>query len=60
MLEKLHGEIVRIIQAPDYRQRQQEVATDIVASTPDHLGAFQKSEIEKFRKIAATAGIKPE
>ena len=58
--DKLHGEIVRIIQTPDYRQRQQEVATDIVGSSAETLGAFQKSEIEKFRKIAASAGIQPE
>jgi tripartite-type tricarboxylate transporter receptor subunit TctC len=60
VLDKLQGEIVRIVHSQDYRQRQQEVATDIVGSSADHLGQFQKSEIEKFRKIAASAGIKPE
>ncbi len=58
--DKLHGEIVRIAQSPEYRQRQQEVATDIVGSSAEALGAFQKTEIEKFRKIAAAAGIVPE
>jgi tripartite-type tricarboxylate transporter receptor subunit TctC len=58
--DKLHGEIVRIIQTPEYRQRQQEVATDIVGSSAETLGNFQKTEIEKFRKIAASAGIQPE
>ena len=59
-LDKLQGEIVRIIHTPEYRQRQQEVATDIVGSSPDVLAAFQKTEIEKYRKIAAAAGIQPE
>jgi len=60
VLEKLQGELVRIIQSPDYRQRQLEVATDIVGSSAETLADFQKSEIEKYRKIAAVAGIKPE
>ena len=58
--DRLHGEIVRIVQSPDYRSRQLEVATDIIGSSPEALGSFQKSEIEKYRKIAAAAGIKPE
>jgi tripartite-type tricarboxylate transporter receptor subunit TctC len=57
---KLHGELVRIIQSPDYKQRQLEVATDVVGSSPEALGALQKKEIEKYRKIAASAGITPE
>jgi tripartite-type tricarboxylate transporter receptor subunit TctC len=60
IVDKLHGEIVRIIQSPEYRQRQQEVATDIVGTSPEGLGDFQKSEIEKYRKIGVAAGIKPE
>ena len=57
---KLHSEIVRIVQSPDYKQRQLEVATDVVGSTPEALAALQKSEIEKYRKIAVSAGITPE
>ena len=60
IVDKLHGEIVRIIQSPEYRQRQQEVATDIIGTSPEALGDFQKSEIEKYRKIGVAAGIKPE
>ena len=60
IVDKLHGEIVRIIQAPDYRQRQLEVATDILGTSAEELAKFQRSEIEKYRKIAAAAGITPE
>jgi hypothetical protein len=31
-----------------------------VGSSPEALGARQKTEIEKYRKIAVSAGIKPE
>jgi tripartite-type tricarboxylate transporter receptor subunit TctC len=59
-VDKLHGELVRIIQSPDYKQRQLEVATDIVGSSAEVLANRQKSDIEKYRKIAAAAGITPE
>ena len=60
VLEKLQGELVRIIQSPDYKQRQLEAATDIVGSSAETLASFQKTEIEKYRKIAASAGITPD
>ena len=60
VLEKLQSELVRIIQSPDYRQRQLEAATDIVGSSAETLASFQKTEIEKYRKIAAAAGITPD
>ena len=60
VLEKLQGELVRSIQSPDYKQRQLEVATDVVGSSAEALASLQKTEIEKYRKIAAAAGIKPE
>ena len=60
IVDKLHDEIARIIQTPDFRQKQQEVATDVVASSVEALAAYQKSSIEKFRKIASAAGIQPE
>jgi tripartite-type tricarboxylate transporter receptor subunit TctC len=57
---KIHGDVVRIIHSPDYRKRQLDVATDVVGSTPEALAALQKSNIEKYRKIATAAGINPE
>jgi tripartite-type tricarboxylate transporter receptor subunit TctC len=60
VLDKLHGEIVRIIHSPDYKQRQLEVATDIVGSSIEFLANRQKTDIEKYRKLAQAAGITPE
>jgi tripartite-type tricarboxylate transporter receptor subunit TctC len=54
---KLHGEVVRIVQSPEYKQRQLEVAADVIGSSPEALASYQKTEIEKYRKIAASAGI---
>ena len=58
--DKLHGELVSIIQSPDYRQRQLDVATDVVGSSAEALASRQKADIEKYRRIAAAAGINPE
>ena len=60
LVDRLNAEINRIIQSPDYRQRQLDVATDVIGTTPEALAEFQKSEIEKYKKIAAAAGITPE
>jgi tripartite-type tricarboxylate transporter receptor subunit TctC len=57
---KLHAEVMRIVQSPEYKQRQLEVAADVVGSSPEALANLQKTEIEKYRKIAASAGITPE
>ncbi|HJQ61247.1 MAG: Uncharacterized protein K0R53_1417 [Burkholderiales bacterium] len=57
---KLHGELVKIIQSPEYKTRQLEAATDVIGSSPETLRELQLSEIEKYRKIAASAGITPE
>ena len=58
--DKLHNDITAIIHSPDYKQRQLEAGTDIAGSSPDALSARQKADIEKYRRIATAAGIKPE
>jgi tripartite-type tricarboxylate transporter receptor subunit TctC len=60
LARRIHEDIVRIVQSPEYRKQQLEVATDVVGSTPEALAAQQKKDIEKYRKIAQAAGIKPE
>jgi tripartite-type tricarboxylate transporter receptor subunit TctC len=60
IVDKLHTDITAIIHSPDYKQRQLEAGTDIIGSSPDALSTRQKQDIEKYRKIAATSGIKPE
>ena len=57
---KIYNDVLRIVQTSEYKQRQFEVAADVVASSPEGLANHQKTEIEKYRKIAAAAGITPE
>ena len=60
IVENLNLEMVRIIQSPDYKQRMLESGTEAVGGSAANLGTFQRSEIQKYRKIAEAAGIKPE
>jgi tripartite-type tricarboxylate transporter receptor subunit TctC len=60
IVEKLHVELVRIANIPDFKQKWLETATDVVGSTPEELTRFQAAEIAKYKKIAEAAGMKPE
>jgi tripartite-type tricarboxylate transporter receptor subunit TctC len=57
---KIHSDIVAIVQSPEYRKRQLELASDAVGSDPEALRTTQKADIEKYRKLAAAIGITPE
>ena len=37
-----------------------ELGVEAASDTPDQFGAFIKSEIQKFAKLAKLAGVKPE
>jgi tripartite-type tricarboxylate transporter receptor subunit TctC len=57
----LHEALTRVLQAPDVKERfAREGATTYTADTPQEYGAFIRSEIEKWRKIVVSAGIKPQ
>ena len=58
VFDKLSAEITRIVQSADYKARMSEQGSEAVSSTPSELAAFQKAEIEKYRKIAQQANIR--
>ena len=60
IVDKLNAEITAIVQSADYRQRMLEAGTEAVGGPAEALRVFQKDEIAKYRKIAATAGIQAE
>ena len=59
-IDKLNGEIVRIVNSPDTRPRLENQGVDIVGSTPAELAAFLREEIAKCAKLVKDAGIKIE
>ncbi len=60
IVARLHAEIVRILQAPDMRQKLAADGTDPVGSSPDEFARYIKSELTKWGKVARDAGITPE
>jgi tripartite-type tricarboxylate transporter receptor subunit TctC len=60
IVTRLNAEIVRILQAPDMRQRLVADGTDPVGNSPDEFASYIKSELTKWGKVARDAGITPE
>jgi len=58
VLDKLSTAIARIVQSPEYRARMSERAAEAIGNSPSELAAFQRAEIEKYRKIAQLANVK--
>ena len=58
VLDRLSTEITRIVQSPDYKARMTEQGSEAIGNSPSELAAFQKAEIDKYRKIAQQANVK--
>jgi tripartite-type tricarboxylate transporter receptor subunit TctC len=60
LVEQLHGEIARIIRDPQMQKTLGEQGIDPVNGSPEDLAELTRSEIARWAKTAADAGIKPE
>jgi tripartite-type tricarboxylate transporter receptor subunit TctC len=60
IVTRLHGEIVRVLQVADVRQRLLQDGAEPVGSTPEEFGAFIRAETAKWAKVARDIGIRPE
>lgn len=58
VLDKLSAEITRIVQSSEYKTRMLEQGSVAIGNSPSELAAFQKAEIDKYRKIARQANMK--
>jgi tripartite-type tricarboxylate transporter receptor subunit TctC len=58
VIERWRGDIVKMVAAPEVRQRLQALGFVPVANTPDEFGARIKSEIAKWGKVVRDANIK--
>ncbi len=59
IVAKLNAHIVEILRSPDVRQRMG-AATDLAPGTPQQLAEFVASEIAKWKRVVAQAGIEVE
>lgn len=58
IVAKLHGQIVKTLNAPDVKERLNTLAFMPVGDTPQQFGTFIQSEIAKWTKVIDRAGIK--
>ena len=60
IVDRLHGEFVRALNAPELSERIKGMGADPVGNTPEQYTAFVRNEIAKWGKVIRAAGIKGE
>jgi tripartite-type tricarboxylate transporter receptor subunit TctC len=60
LVERLHGELVRVVNQPETRKTIEATGSIISTSTPAELAALIQRDLVSVAKSAAIAGIKPE
>jgi tripartite-type tricarboxylate transporter receptor subunit TctC len=60
IVDRLHGEIVRILKLPDIQQRLRNEAYDIYGDTPEQFAAAIRAEVAKWAPIVKQAGLRAE
>ena len=60
LVNKIAGEVRRVMALPDVKQRVTDLGFDVIASTPDQFAAQVRAEIERWGKVIKAAGIKAE
>ena len=58
IVRKLQGEIAKIVQLPEIRERMTSIGIDPIGGLPDELAAQLRADLERWTRVARTAGIK--
>lgn len=58
IVDKLHGEFVKALNAPDVRAKMLALGADPVGNTPEEFAAYIKSEAQKYAKLVKQSGAK--
>ena len=51
MIGRLHGELVKIAAAPDYRDQLEKFGLQLQTSTPEEFAAFLQAEYDKWGRV---------
>ena len=58
IVRKLQGEIAKILQIPEIRERMTAIGIDPIGGTPEELAAQLRADLDRWTKVAHSAGIK--
>jgi tripartite-type tricarboxylate transporter receptor subunit TctC len=57
ILTKVHGEVVKMLNDPAFAKKLSDQGQDPQSSTPAELGAYMRSEADRFAKVIKAAGV---
>jgi tripartite-type tricarboxylate transporter receptor subunit TctC len=57
IVDKLHDEIVSILDLPDMKARIKTLGYDMIASTPEEFGAQMKNDVARWSDVVKRANI---
>jgi len=55
---KLHGELTRILQLPETRERLAAIDFEPVGNSPEEFGAIIRKEVVRWAKVVKESGAK--
>jgi tripartite-type tricarboxylate transporter receptor subunit TctC len=60
VIDKLNAEILRVLLAPESKERLANSGVEVVAGTPEQFAASMKADVARFGKVVRSAGIREE
>jgi tripartite-type tricarboxylate transporter receptor subunit TctC len=58
VISRLNVESLKVLNAPDVKQRLDGAGFEAIGSTPDEFTAYIRSEVEKWGKVVRAAGVR--
>lgn len=60
VVDRLHAEIVRVVQHPAVKERFAALGTEPVGNSPEEAAAFLRREIDKWTRVVKASGARPD
>jgi tripartite-type tricarboxylate transporter receptor subunit TctC len=57
IVARLSGEMIRIIQSPEFRKRMDEIGAEPVGNTPEQMARLIKDDTERFATLVKRANV---